>query len=163
MPDVFDGGFDIALESRPVEERLKAFGEFAAQGGPGYAPKCIEAINSAASAVKKQYPSVKKVGVFGMCYGGKVVILASNQPGTAIDASAQAHPARLSAEDAKALITPHLILASNGEAAEDVTAFDEVEKPNGSETHTYPTMHHGWMGARAKLHEPDNAKEFTRG
>jgi hypothetical protein len=24
-------------------------------------------------------------------------------------------------------------------------------------------MHHGWMGARAKLHEADNVKEWERG
>lgn len=28
---------------------------------------------------------------------------------------------------------------------------------------TYPTMHHEWMGARAKLSDADNAREYTRG
>ncbi|KAI9727704.1 MAG: hypothetical protein M1828_005932 [Chrysothrix sp. TS-e1954] len=163
MPDFFDGGFDLKFETYPQEERLKAFTEFASEGGSGYAPKCIAAINSAAGAIKTQFPSVEKIGAFGMCYGGKVVILASNQAGTAINASGQAHPARLAADDAKALKIPHLIMASKDEPAEDVTAFDKVEKPVGSETHTYPTMHHGWMGARAKLNESENAKEFSRG
>ena len=27
----------------------------------------------------------------------------------------------------------------------------------------YGTMHHGWMGARAKLHEEKNLKEYERG
>lgn len=163
MPDVFEGGFSLESEQLSMEERMKMFGEFVAEGKPGYAPKCIAAINSTAAAIKTHYPSVQKVGAFGMCYGGKMVILASNQADSAIDAGAQAHPARLSADDAKALRVPHLILASNGETEEDVAAFDKVEKPKGSETHRYANMHHGWMGARAKLNEEENAREFKRG
>jgi hypothetical protein len=73
------------------------------------------------------------------------------------------HPAKLAKEDAEVLRGPHLVLASNGENPEDVKAFDETQKPTGSETHTYSNMHHGWMGARAKLNEEENLKEYKRG
>ena len=160
MPDFFAGGMPRDLESKPTEERMQKFQEFTAEGNVGHAPTVIAAINSVAASIGSKYPSVQKIGAFGMCYGGKVLIQAAIQPGTAIQASAQGHPSRLSAEDAKGLKTPHLILASKDESAEDVSAFDKVQKPLGSETHTYPTMHHGWMGARAKLDDDDNAKEF---
>lgn len=58
---------------------------------------------------------------------------------------------------------PHLVLASKDEDAEVVKAFDAVNKPAGSETHTYPKMHHGWMGARANLDDEENVKEFHNG
>jgi hypothetical protein len=33
----------------------------------------------------------------------------------------------------------------------------------GSVADTYPTMHHGWMGARADLEDAENKKEYERG
>jgi dienelactone hydrolase len=46
-----------------------------------------------------------------------------------------------------------------------VAAYHEVlvgeGKPNAVET--YATSHHGWMGARARLHEEGNLKEYERG
>lgn len=89
-------------------------------------------------------------------------ILASNEPFNLFRASGQGHPTWLAAEDAEALTVPHLILASKDENQDDVKAFGAVEKPAGSETHLYPTMIHGWMGARAALDDEECAKEFKR-
>jgi hypothetical protein len=33
----------------------------------------------------------------------------------------------------------------------------------GHSCRDYRTMHHGWMGARAKLGEEENLREYTRG
>jgi hypothetical protein len=75
------------------------------------------------------------------------------------------HPGKLEAADAKALTIPHIVLASNGEPEDVVSEYKEIlvgeGKPNVVET--YGTMHHGWMGARAKLGEEENLKEYTRG
>ena len=57
------------------------------------------------------------------------------------------------------------MLASKGESVKVVKEYHEVlvgeGKPNVVET--YATMHHGWMGARAKLEEEENLKEYERG
>ncbi len=75
------------------------------------------------------------------------------------------HPGRLDAADAREVTIPHIVLASNGEAVDVVKEYHEVlvgeGKPNVVET--YATMHHGWMGARAKLGEEENLKEYERG
>ena len=87
---------------------------------------------------------------------------------TPFKASGQVHPGKLEIEDAKKLTVPHILLASNGEP-EDVVGeyFDLLVEGEGKEkghvVETYKTMHHGWMGARAKLGEEENLKEYTRG
>ena len=65
-------------------------------------------------------------------------------------------------EDAEKISVPHLCLPSNGEPPEMIKAYEEILGENG-EVETYPTMHHGWMGARAKLDDEANAREYERG
>lgn len=67
--------------------------------------------------------------------------------------------------DAKALTVPHIVLASNGEPADVVEEYESLLVGEGKKNvvETYATMHHGWMGARAKLHEEENLKEYERG
>ena len=93
----------------------------------------------------------------------KSVILATIATDSPIQASAQAHPAALSKEDAEALNVPHLVLASKEEPKEDVEVFDSAKKPPGSEVHTFTDMVHGWMGARADLADKHCSEEFQRG
>jgi len=92
-----------------------------------------------------------------------VVILAANAADSPIAASAQAHPSALAAADAEALRGPHLILASQEEATADVEAFDKVQKPSGSEVHTFDQMPHGWMTARADFKDPVVKKGYEQG
>ena len=40
---------------------------------------------------------------------------------------------------------------------------EALEKDKKNYVEKYGSMHHGWMGARAKLEDPENAKEFERG
>lgn len=67
--------------------------------------------------------------------------------------------------DAKNAVIPHVVLASKEEStdvtAEYKAAFDKSTL--GSYVDTYATMHHGWMGARANLEDPENKKEYYRG
>lgn len=60
---------------------------------------------------------------------------------------------------------PYIILASPEESEEEVSKCKEVlEQPGKTgEVETYSNMFHGWMGARAKLDDEDNLREFCRG
>lgn len=72
---------------------------------------------------------------------------------------------QLSREDAEAMQIPHILLASKEEPKEMVAAYKEVITGDGKkgEVETYATSHHGWMGARAKLEDEENRKEYERG
>jgi dienelactone hydrolase len=113
---------------------------------------------------KGEYSGVESWGAFGLCWGGKIAVLAS-QPGTSFKVSGQVHPGRLDVEDAKKLNIPHIVLASNGEDKKVVDQYHEVLVGEGKPgvVEYYGNMHHGWMGARAKLHEEENLKEYERG
>ena len=71
----------------------------------------------------------------------------------------------MSIDDAKALTVPHILLASNGEPEDVVIAYKELLAGEGKKNvvERYGGMHHGWMGARAKLGEEENLKEYERG
>jgi len=72
---------------------------------------------------------------------------------------------RLETEDAKKIVIPHVVLASNGEDKKIVDEYAEVLVGEGkkSEVEYYGNMHHGWMGARANLSDAENLKEYERG
>jgi dienelactone hydrolase len=67
--------------------------------------------------------------------------------------------------DARALSIPHIVLASKDEPASAVAAYADIIAENGTGGHveTYPTMWHGWMGARADLAAEASRAEYTRG
>ena len=126
--------------------------------------KNVEALVQGAAEAKKRWPSVKNWGAFGLCWGGKIVVLASAE-GTPFTVSGTAHPGRLDKEDALKLTIPHLVLASSGEPADVVNQYSEIFKSGQKvgEVETYHTMFHGWMGARADLQNPEYAKGFEQG
>lgn len=68
-------------------------------------------------------------------------------------------------EEAKKLTVPHIVLASKDEPVEAVKGYAEVIAANGigGVVETYPTMWHGWMGARAQLETPGGLAEYQRG
>ncbi len=116
------------------------------------------------AAAKEQFSSVQSWGAFGLCWGGKLAVLASG-PETPFKVSGTAHPGRLAKEDAEKLTIPHLVLASPGEPADIVKEYADIFS-SGSKTgevETYLSMFHGWMGARADLQNEENAKEYERG
>jgi len=116
------------------------------------------------AAAKEKWSSVESWGAFGLCWGGKIVVLTS-ATSTPFTASGQVHPGRMDINDAKALTIPHIVLASNGEPADVVKEYESLLVGEGKKNvvETYGTMHHGWMGARAKLGEEENRKEYERG
>jgi len=113
---------------------------------------------------KGEWKGVESWGAFGLCWGGKIAVLASG-PGTGLKVSGQVHPGWLVAEDAKKIEIPHIVLASNGEDEKLVAEYKEILVGEGKPhvVETYANMHHGWMGARAKLHEAENLKEYEKG
>jgi dienelactone hydrolase len=146
-------------------------------------PQVIKDLLDFTAAAKSKWSGVSSWGAFGLCWGGKVAVLTSAE-NTPFTASGQVHPGKMEIADAKALTIPHIVLASNGEPEDVVKEYHDLlvgeGKPNGMYllglmgwrhlltgngivVETYGTMHHGWMGARAKLQEEANLKEYTRG
>jgi len=124
----------------------------------------VETLLKIAKEAKEEYSSVTTWGSFGLCWGGKIVALASGA-GSPFKVSGQTHPGRLAKEDALKIAIPHIVLASKDEPADAVADYKEVIGSNatGGVVETYSTMHHGWMGARANLEDPANLKEYERG
>lgn len=127
-------------------------------------PKFLGKLSAVVEDGKTKFPTVTSWGGIGLCWGGKVAVLLSGQ-GTVFKATAQVHPGMLAAEDAEKLTIPHMVLASNGEDVEVVKQYKAIIDGEGKTgvVETYATMHHGWMGARANLSNPDNLKEYERG
>ena len=127
-------------------------------------PAAVTSLLDTTAAAKTQFPQVSKWAAFGLCWGGKVAVLASADS-TPFTASGQTHPGRLAAEDASALTIPYILLASKDEAADVVAEYAKILKQDGKVgvVETYGTMFHGWMGARADLQDEENATEFERG
>jgi len=161
MPDFFEGpALDTSIFQMGEEERKAAIGKFFA--GAGDIAKSVQKLLTkvAPDAVQK-YPSIKSWGAIGFCWGGKVSALVSAD-GTPFAATVQAHPGALAREDAEKIKIPHMCLASKDEPADMVRAYEEVIGSKGV-VETYTTMHHGWMGGRAKMDDEENVKEFERG
>lgn len=120
--------------------------------------------NTYFDAAKAKFSSVDSWGTYGLCWGGKVVALASAAD-TPFKVSGQVHPGALATADAKAITIPHIVLASNGEDPKIVAEYKEVLEGKGKTGYveTYETQHHGWMGARANLGDEKNRTEYERG
>ena len=75
------------------------------------------------------------------------------------------HRRRMEKVDAEKLVIPHIVLASKDEPVETVRAYSEIIKGNGKGglVDTYPSMWHGWMGARANLEEEESRDQYARG
>lgn len=112
-----------------------------------------------------------KVYLYGLCWGGKVSMLAGGQSmnldGKSIpsfDAVAALHPAMLSAADAKNLLVPVAVFPSKDEPVDEYKKIvEEINaKPFASKNvyRLYPEMHHGWAGARADLDNENNLRDF---
>ncbi|KAE9381841.1 dienelactone hydrolase [Stipitochalara longipes BDJ] len=163
VPDFFKGSPMLGeWFSNPTEESDKAKNAFFAKAFnfPSYSQELLDFT----TAAKSKFTSVSSWGAFGLCWGGKVVVLLSGE-NTPFTASGQVHPGKLEAADAEKLTIPHIVLASNGEPEDVVKQYHDLLVGEGkpSVVETYGTMHHGWMGARAKLEEEANLKEYTRG
>jgi len=115
-------------------------------------------------AGSEKWGSVKSWGAFGLCWGGKIAVM-NSQKGTPFKVTGQVHPGGFAKEDAEKVSIPHILLPSKGEDVEVAKAYTEILTGEGKAgvVETYPTMHHGWMGARANLKDEENLKEYIRG
>ncbi|KAK6535869.1 hypothetical protein TWF281_000119 [Arthrobotrys megalospora] len=110
---------------------------------------------------KLLWPSVEKWGLFGLCFGGKVVALMSRE-NTQYLVSGQAHPSFMATEDPASVAIPHICLASKDEDAEKIAIYKTVLGERGY-VETYPDNIHGWMGTKADLEDPIKRKSFEKG
>ena len=163
VPDFFKGeALPADIFPPDTDEKKQIAGKF--MENQANILRNTEALLQTAAEARKQWPSVKNWGAFGLCWGGKIAVLASAE-GSPFTVSGTAHPGRLDKDDALKLTIPHLVLASPGEPADIVNEYAEIFRKGDKvgEVETYQTMFHGWMGARANLQNLENAKEFERG
>ncbi|PMD18037.1 dienelactone hydrolase [Hyaloscypha hepaticicola] len=163
VPDFFRGSYMVGeWYTNPTEENERLKAAFMARAFDF--KKFSKELLDFTAAAKEKWTSIQSWGAFGLCWGGKVVVLSSAE-NTPFKASGQVHPGRLEAGDARKVVVPHIVLASNGEPEDVVKEYYDILVGEGKENvvETYNTMHHGWMGARAKLGEEENLREYTRG
>ncbi|KAJ5087130.1 hypothetical protein N7456_010746 [Penicillium angulare] len=162
VPDFFDGDA-LSHETIPPdsEEKRRVMAHFLAT--KANISQNVDILIHAVDQYKACFSSVAKWGAFGLCWGGKVTALAS-AANTPFAASGQVHPGAMDIADAQNLTVPHIVLASKDEPAEVVDGYAEViMKGKGGHVETYPSMWHGWMGARANLEQAESRAEYTRG
>jgi dienelactone hydrolase len=97
-------------------------------------PQATKDLLEFTAAAKSKWSQVSSWGAFGLCWGGKVVVLTSAES-TPFTASGQVHPGKMEIADAKALAIPHIVLASKGEPEDVVKEYHDLlvgeGKPNG--------------------------------
>lgn len=162
MPDFFapDSPFPIDRFPPKTQEDKDALQAFFA--GPAKPEKALEGLLRVGEELRKE--NKKFVGVYGMCWGGKVAILSGSNKYPIFDAVAALHPAMLSADDANNLAVPLGLFISKDEPKEE---YDNMiqrlsNKPFADQIayKLYPNMFHGWAAARADLENDENKKEF---
>ncbi|MCJ1260381.1 hypothetical protein MMC22_000241 [Lobaria immixta] len=160
VPDFLRGqNIDPGLFPPDTEEKQQKMNEFI--GGPANIPKTVDKVSATMKELAQQAPGIKKWGAVGFCWGGKVVVLAS-QEGTPFSAAAEAHPAMVAPDDAKGITIPVCVLASKDENPDDVKAFGGA-LTGKKHIETFGDQVHGWMGARAKLDDQRVKSEYERG
>jgi len=122
-------------------------------GNAAHIPKIISAFTAS--------NNIEEWGALGMCWGGKVIVLASGE-GTAFKAAAQAHPAMLDPSEASKISIPFATLASGAEKKEDVEAFGENLKGEKI-VEIFGDQVHGWLATRADLEDQRKKEEYVRG
>ncbi|KAI0836909.1 alpha/beta-hydrolase [Hypoxylon sp. FL0890] len=169
VPDLLEGVYvQRAWLPANTDEKKAALAKFLSQQAAF--PKGVGKLIEVRKVAGEKWPSIgDRWGVFGLCWGGKLAVMACGKgnegPGRVFKVSGTAHPGALEAEDAEALTAPHICLASPGEPADVVAQYKEILVKPGKVgvVETYETMFHGWMGARAKLEDEKNRSEYERG
>jgi len=107
--------------------------------------------------------NIQRLGVYGLCWGGKVSMLASSDS-TPFDAVSMIHPAMISPDDATKLTIPLAMYVSKDEPIDEVIKVNELiaNKPFAAKNDykLYANMHHGWAGARGNLNDAANKEEY---
>jgi len=160
MPDFFNGKPYPLDKFPPSTDQEKAdFQTF--WGGIANIPNTLGKLTKFGETLKAA--DVKRVGVYGFCWGGKVTVSASSDS-TPFDAASIVHPAMLSVDDAAKLKIPLAMYISKDEPVDEFNKINEViaTKPFAAKNDSkiYANMHHGWAAARADLNNAENKKEF---
>ncbi|KAI0317998.1 dienelactone hydrolase [Amylostereum chailletii] len=162
MPDFFSPSppWDTARHPPKTPEDKAALQAFF--GGPANPPDAVDKLLRVARTLKAD--GAKRVVAYGLCWGGKVAILAGSKIDTPLDAIATIHPAMLKAEDTVSLDIPMAIYVSKDEPQDQYEGIVNILKAkpfaDKNDFDLYPTMFHGWAGARADLNNPENKKLF---
>ncbi|KDQ20452.1 hypothetical protein BOTBODRAFT_61596 [Botryobasidium botryosum FD-172 SS1] len=162
MPDFFRGEQQDVNNYPPKTDEAKAalqewFKTVAAFG------KHVPDVQKIVKDIKSKNPDTK-VGVLGLCWGGKVAIRAGSE-GTAADAVAAVHPAFVEEADAHDLAVPLGFFPSKDENRELCEKVSEIiaQKPFADKNKYiyYETVHHGFAGARGNLSDPENKEKYA--
>ncbi|KAG5464508.1 hypothetical protein LSCM1_00698 [Leishmania martiniquensis] len=93
-----------------------------------------------------------KVGAIGMCWGSALSFMMAAQ--SKVDAAATAHPARLTAANVKAAMTPVLVMPSKDEPPmEEIEAAVNAHPIEPRVYKRFEALPHGFFGAR---YDPDS-------
>jgi dienelactone hydrolase len=97
--------------------------------------------------------SITKLGLVGLCWGGKVCFVAANKENNnLVDAVATCHGSFLGAADVEAVDIPVCLLNSKEEPetyrTEVKPVLDRKAFASKNVYKDFPSMHHGWMGTR---------------
>ncbi|TFK30728.1 dienelactone hydrolase [Coprinopsis marcescibilis] len=161
MPDFFEPSGAFPISKFPPKKDQDTADLQAFFGGPASPPATVAKLKAFGEYLKGT--GVKKIAVYGFCWGGKVVILSSGE-GTPFSAAAIVHPAMLSVEDSKALSIPFAIYPSKDDSEDEYNQIIDVigKKPFSSlnDHKYYKNMFHGWAAARGDLNNEENKKEY---
>ncbi|KAK9453577.1 dienelactone hydrolase [Dipodascopsis uninucleata] len=161
VPDFFKGEpMDSALFPPDTDEKKAKVQKFITE--KARTPDLGTHLPKFAEMIKSKYKTVKSWGAVGLCWGGKVTALASYRSDL-FAVTGQVHPGSLDASDAEKITIPHICLGSKDENAEVLAKYKEILASKGGVVDVYSNMHHGWMGARAKLDEPEFSKAYQQG
>ncbi|KAK3330892.1 hypothetical protein B0H66DRAFT_469774 [Apodospora peruviana] len=160
IPDWFKGE-PCPIEWYPpnTEQKQKDLGAFFGKYPP---PSIAKQVPDYVKALGEKNPSIKSWGLFGFCWGGKVVSLVTSASSNPFTIAGCAHPAMVEPKDAKGIKIPYIMLASGEEPVDKVMQFEEdLEMPKHVEI--FKDQIHGWMAARADLSKEHVKEEYTRG
>lgn len=144
-----------------TDEEKKEFGEW--WSTIGSIPERIPETEALVAALAKDG---KSVGIYGLCWGGKIATLVggSSSAPEYIKAVSSIHAGLIDPKDAEVLKVPIALFPSKDEDKDAAEAQWKVveSKPIASKSvyRRYDNMHHGWAGSRANLEDPENVKEF---
>ncbi|KAL0631268.1 hypothetical protein Q9L58_009867 [Maublancomyces gigas] len=167
MPNFFRGpGIDPTLFPVDTPEKTAKVTEFIQ--GPANVEQAVKNLQMIMEKATITYPGVERWAVIGYCWGGKAATLISG-PSTPFKISISLHPGFLKSEDATHITIPHLLLASRGESADEVSKIAVILKNHVNEVvrtkshvETYDAVH-GWMAARANLGDEDALRVYKKG
>ncbi|ETW87682.1 hypothetical protein HETIRDRAFT_424395 [Heterobasidion irregulare TC 32-1] len=162
MPDFFEPSapWDAARHPPKTDADRAALQAFF--GGPARPQDAVPKLARVGAALRAD--GARRVGAYGLCWGGKVVILAGGAKDTVLDSVAAVHPVMLKVEDTHALRIPLGIYPSKDEPFDEYQKILDIIRVNPfaskNDHKLYETMFHGWAGARANLDDPENKKQF---